>query len=118
MRILMAIVAAAGLVGCAGSGDRTAEFAGLETVSFQIDGMACPNCAKHIEEELIEVPGVKVAVVNFKTKTARVGLDPAAPASKQALEGAVAKWKKEHFAAEEDPECLDPAKRQEIKRGG
>ena len=85
-------------------------------VTFKVDGMACPNCAKHISEELEEVPGVKAAAVDFETKTAKVGMDPANPASMETLEATVAKWKKEHFAAKEDPECLDPAKREEIKK--
>ena len=84
---------------------------------FKVDGMACPNCAKHIEEELAAIPGVRKASVDFASKTATVTLDPARPASQDSLDAAVAAWKMEHFAAEEDPECLDPKKREEIKRG-
>ena len=89
-----------------------------ETVALRIDGMACPNCAKHIEEELEAVPGVKSASVDFDSRTALVRLDPERPASVGELNAAVEHWKKEHFAAEEDPECLDPQRRAEIKRGG
>lgn len=102
--------------GCA-STDRTAASPGAlrDQVTFTIDGMACPNCAKHIEEELREIPGVRAAKVDFATKTATVSLDPDKPASMQSLEAAVAQWKKEHFAQEEDPDCLDPANRAAIK---
>ena len=88
------------------------------TTTMTVDGMACENCAKHIEEELVKVRGVRGAKVDFASKTATVTLDPDRPASRRDLEGAVAAWKKEHFALEEDPECLDPARREEIKRGG
>jgi Cu+-exporting ATPase len=105
------------MVGC-DSTQRTSPGAVKDTVTFKVDGMACPNCAKHIEEELAAIPGVRTASVNFATKSATVTVDPANPATMQSLEGAVAHWKKEHFAQEEDPECLDPARRAEIKAGG
>jgi len=84
---------------------------------FRVDGMACENCAKHIEEELVEVPGVKSAKVDFASKTARVTLDESNPATQKAMDEAVTKWKMEHFAQETDPECLDPKMREEIKKG-
>lgn len=107
--------------GCATN--QTAEQAGAaelgpNTVALKVDGMACPNCAKHIAEELQAVPGVTHASVDFDTKTATVQLDPSNPASTKSLNAAVAKWKKDHFSQEEDPECLDPAKRKEMIRGG
>lgn len=107
------------ITGCATS--QTADQAsaaelGPNAVVLTVDGMACPNCAKHIAEELQAVPGVTSATVNFDTKTAVVKVDPANPASTDSLNAAVAKWKKDHFAQEEDPECLDPAKRKEMIR--
>ena len=119
---VVAIAAALGPAlagGCAPkAGSPTSAGALKDTVTFKVDGMACPNCAAHIAEELRAVPGVRSANVDFATKTATVALDPTNPASMSDLEATVAKWKKEHFAAEEDPECLDPAKRAEIKAGG
>jgi copper chaperone CopZ len=88
------------------------------SVLLKIDGMACANCAKHIERELEAVPGVESASVSFAAKTATVRLDAERPASLEQLNAAVAAWKREHFAADEDPDCLDPERRQEIKRGG
>jgi copper chaperone CopZ len=119
MRILKPtlLAAALALAGCAGAADTTsAAELGPHTVALKVDGMACPNCAKHIAEELKEVPGVTDATVDFKTKTAIVNLDPNNPATTDSLNAAVSKWKKEHFSQEEDPDCLDPAKRKEMKR--
>ena len=116
------IVLVAALAGCSSSRPHEISRAeeamlnGPHAVAFKVDGMACPNCAKHIEHELAEVPGVRAARVNFETKTAKVALDESAPASMDSLQAAVSKWKLEHFSAEKDPECLDPAKREEIKK--
>src|SRR5688572_21741737 len=74
------------------------------TVTFKVDGMACPNCAKHIAEELQEIPGVRSATIDFDSATARVQLDPERPASRESIDAAVAQWRKEHFAAKEDPQ--------------
>ncbi|MBC7771247.1 MAG: cation transporter [Pyrinomonadaceae bacterium] len=112
--VCVSVVAALG--GCAVSSENQG-LTSSETVSFKVDGMACANCAKHIEEELEAVPGVQAASIDFATKTARVTLDPERPASRDQLDAAVAAWKKEHFSAKEDPECLDPKRREEIKRG-
>lgn len=110
-------VSVAGVIGgCAVSSDHESSNA-AETVSFKVEGMACQNCAKHIEEELQAVPGVRKASIDFASKTARVTLDREHPATMEELNAAVAAWKAEHFAAEEDPECLDPKRREEIKRG-
>ncbi|HYE62178.1 MAG TPA: heavy-metal-associated domain-containing protein [Phycisphaerales bacterium] len=111
-------VAVAGMALVAGGCNSAHRSSDVRTAVFKVDGMACENCAKHIEEELVEVPGVKTAKVDFASKTARVTLDESNPASQKALDAAVTKWKMEHFAQEEDPECLDPKRREEIKRGG
>jgi copper chaperone CopZ len=113
------VLAVAALAGCATN--ETAEKSsaaelGPNTVALKVDGMACQNCAKHIAEELQAIPGVKSASVDFDTKMATVHLDPNNPASTDSLNAAVAKWKKDHFTQEEDPECLDPAKRKEMIR--
>lgn len=86
-------------------------------VSFKVTGMACPNCAKEIEHELSEVPGVKSASVDFKKSWATVTLDPQNPATREQLDAAVAHWRTEHFGAKEDANCLDPQRREEIKAG-
>ena len=110
-------VAALSLLAATLTACNTGPPADVRTAVFKVDGMACQNCAKHIEEELVEVPGVKTARVDFASKTATVTLEKDNPASQQALDAAVTKWKMEHFAQEEDPDCLDPKKREEIKRG-
>lgn len=101
-------------VGCASSQPKASPGA----LSFKVTGMACSNCAKEIEHELAEVPGVKAAKVDFKKSWATVTLDPEKPATKEQLEAAVAHWRTEHFGAKEDPNCLDPQRREKIKRGG
>jgi len=117
--LLASLTLSAGLLSATGcdATQRTSPGAVKDTITFQVEGMACPNCAKHIEEELAAIPGVRTATVDFATKNATVTLDPASSVSMKSLEGAVAQWKKEHFALEEDPECLDPARRAEIKAG-
>ncbi len=87
-------------------------------MTFRVEGMACPNCAKHVAEALQEVPGVKSASVNFDTKIATVALDPSKPATIKALQASVAAWHTEHFSQEEDPECLDPVRRKELQKQG
>ncbi|MBN8597842.1 MAG: cation transporter [Planctomycetes bacterium] len=101
------------LAGCATSSKSSYP----NTISLKVDGMACPNCAKHIEQELKQVPGVETASVDFDTKTAMVTVNPQNPATESQLNAAVAQWKKEHFAVKEDPECLDPKKREEMQKG-
>ncbi|MCI0674661.1 MAG: heavy-metal-associated domain-containing protein [Phycisphaerales bacterium] len=91
---------------------------GPNTVEFKVEGMACGNCAKEIAHELEEVEGVCAASIDFDKATARVALDPDRPAIMEQLHAAVAKWRKEHFGLQEDPNCLDPKRRQEIKSGG
>ena len=82
------------------------------------EGMACPNCAKELEHELEEIPGVTDASINFKSKKATVQLNPDKPATRADMDAAIAHWKKEHFSAKEDPNCLDPQKREEMQKTG
>lgn len=112
--VLAASCLLAALVGCNSNQQKASPGA----VSFKVTGMACANCAKDIEHELAEVPGVRSAKVDFAKSTATVTLDPEKPATRESLDAAIAKWRTEHFGAEEDPKCLDPQKREEIKRGG
>ncbi len=122
-RCLSALVLAMVLVGspgCTANRDRDDVLlapGAANTVSFKVEGMACRNCAREIVHELMEVPGVRGATVNFDTATATVAVDPDAPASMESLQAAVEHWRKEHFGAQEDPNCLDPARRAEIKKG-
>lgn len=108
----VASLAACGLVGCASNKNSDAS-AGM--ISVPVDGLACPNCAKEVEAEIAKVPGVRKAAVNFDKKVANVTLDPAHPATREQVTAAVEAWKKEHFGAEEDANCLDPKRREELK---
>ncbi|TAK83535.1 MAG: mercury(II) reductase [Betaproteobacteria bacterium] len=51
-----------------------------ETLALQVKGMTCDSCARHVEEALAKVPGVKRAQVSYPEGTARVsappGIDP------------------------------------------
>ena len=48
----------------------------LETSTFTVDGMTCAiGCAKTIEKELSESPGVQKATVDFDKKLAIVSFD-------------------------------------------
>jgi periplasmic mercuric ion binding protein len=50
----------------------------LETASFKIDGMVCPEgCAATIEKKLAKMDGVEKAKVDFDSKTATIEFDPA-----------------------------------------
>lgn len=50
--------------------------ANLETTSFKIDGMTCPEgCAKVIESKLAGMEGVQEAKVDFAAKTATISFD-------------------------------------------
>ena len=52
--------------------------ANLETTSFKIDGMTCPEgCAKVIENKLAGMEGVQDAKVDFTAKTATISFDAA-----------------------------------------
>lgn len=116
MKLIAALVSAAALAvlsGCVYSHSETRTSPGM--VSFKVDGMACENCAKDIAHHLAEVPGVKTAKVDFASKKATVTLDEANPAKMEQLNAAVEAWRTEHFGAKEDPNCLDPKAREEIK---
>ncbi len=112
--IAFAVVTLAALAGCASNPPKASPGA----LSFKVTGMACANCAKEIEHELMEVEGVKSAKVDFKKSMATVTLDPDKPATQEQLNAAVSAWRTEHFGAKEDANCLDPQRREEIKRGG
>ena len=106
------------LAGCASS-QKTASpamFDGPNVVSFQVEGMACRNCANEIAHELEELPGVRGAMIDFDTKTAKVALDPNNGASMEQLRAQVEHWRVEHFGVKEDPNCLDPARRAELQK--
>ena len=48
----------------------------VQTASFTIDGMTCPEgCARTIEQELSDLNGVEKAAVDFEKKTATVTFD-------------------------------------------
>lgn len=99
---------------------RLAALSGDHVVTFKVEGMACRNCANEIAHELEEVPGVKAAMIDFDTATAKVALDPdpARAATMPQLQAAVEHWRREHFSAKEDPNCLDPQRREELQRAG
>ena len=47
----------------------------IETIIFRIDGLYIKPAKKIIEKKLKETKGIKKAVVNFKTKTAKIVFD-------------------------------------------
>jgi copper chaperone CopZ len=49
------------------------------TQTFSIDGMTCDNCAKHVREALLELPGVHSAAVDLAAARATVEADAAVP---------------------------------------
>ena len=53
-----------------------------ETLALRVRGMTCDSCARHVEQALAKVPGVKGVEVSYPEGTARVsapsGLDPRA----------------------------------------
>jgi Cu+-exporting ATPase len=51
--------------------------AGAERVDLPVQGMTCAACARSIERQLADAPGVRKAHVNFATNTATVEFDPA-----------------------------------------
>ncbi len=75
-------------------------------ISFAVEGMGCPNCAKELTEVLRGVPGVTDAKVCFEDKRAFVTLDKDHPATMEAIEAAVAKRQEEHLTLDNDPNCL------------
>ena len=59
------------------------------TLVLPISGMTCASCVRRVERALGKVPGVAGAQVNLATERATVELDPAAPATLDALRTAV-----------------------------
>lgn len=116
--VLAASVACAVLPGCAspGAGASAGVVRSGDSISFPVEGMACPNCAHEVEHALAKVPGVKSAKVDFKASRATVTLNSEHAATLDQLQKAVAAWHDEHFTQEEDPNCLDPAKRAELMK--
>ena len=119
---LVIAVIAMGMSGCATSpsSDTAAPpgmFAGDDVVSFTVEGMACRNCANEIARELEALPGVRGAMIDFDSSTAKVALDPdpAKAASMDEFQAAVEHWRTEHFSVKEDPDCLDPARREQMQ---
>ena len=48
----------------------------MKTITLQIDGLTCANCARAVQTALTGVTGVQTAHVNFLAKTARITFDP------------------------------------------
>ncbi len=57
-------------------------------IQLKISGMSCASCVARVESELLDVPGVQAASVNFATETAQVTYDGAFPAVTDALDAA------------------------------
>jgi copper chaperone CopZ len=77
-------------------------------ISFAVEGMRCPNCAKEIQDVIAAVPGVTAAKVCFENQRAFVTLDKDHPATMEAIEAAMVKRQEEHLKLENDPNCLKP----------
>lgn len=117
--IISTLTLACGLALGACASDKVATASdGSQTVTMKVTGMACPNCAKEIEHHLAEVPGVKSAAVDFNRQMATVAYKPGVAADRAALKAAVEDWRVHHFGAETDANCLNPEKREEIKKSG
>lgn len=120
--IIAAFVAILTMHGCAASGDKPAAAAGRcsseekahcickepSVISFTVEDMACPNCAKELQAVIAAVKGVKAAKVCFEDKKAFVTLDRDHPATMEAIQAAVAKRQEEHSKMESDPNCIKP----------
>lgn len=120
--IMLALVAVLLLPGCAARGSTPDAAAGTcspeeqkncickkpGVISFAVESLACPNCAKELTEVLRGVRGVTNAKVCFEEKKAFVILDKAHPATMEAIMAAVAKREEEHLKLENDPDCLKP----------
>lgn len=78
---LFAALTAAASVGCDGgeapveSGE-SVEVADHASVTLEVDGMDCVNCAQSIEESFDETDGVVAGSVDFGARTADVEYDP------------------------------------------
>ena len=55
----------------------SAAFAGEKTVTLAVKNMYCATCPHTVKASLQAVPGVKLAVVSYKDKTATVTYDDA-----------------------------------------
>src|SRR5690606_33096981 len=61
--------------------------ANLETTSFKIEGMTCPQgCAAVIENKLAGLNGVQDAKVDFDSKTATISFDADKPTTEKVAE--------------------------------
>ena len=43
--------------------------------TFQVPGVSCQNCVRHVTDELVKIPGVHDVVVDLTAKTVTVDLD-------------------------------------------
>ena len=91
---------------CAAEGQESCICKQPGVISFAVEGMGCPNCAKELQEVIAGVPGVKSAKVCFEDKKAFVILDKDHPATLEAIEAAVAKRQEEHLKLESDANCV------------
>lgn len=76
-------------------------------ISFTVEGMGCPNCAKELTEVLRGVPGVTAAKVCFEDKRAFVTLDKDHPATMEAIKAAIDTRMEDHLRLERDPNCVN-----------
>ncbi|MBS3800020.1 MAG: copper ion binding protein, partial [Thioalkalivibrio sp.] len=87
-------------------------------VTLAVDGMSCASCVGHVEEALLEVPGVLSAEVNLATGQARVthtgGVS--APRLAQAVEAAGYSAEVASEAGAEDAEARHAAERAALRR--
>ena len=60
----------------------------MNVVSLEVGGMTCESCARHVEQALKAVPGVRAAEVSYKERTAKVSTQDGA--SSNALISAIA----------------------------
>ncbi len=60
----------------------------MNVVSLEVGGMTCENCARHVEQALKAMPGVRAAEVSYKEGTAKVSTGDGA--SSNALISAIA----------------------------
>ncbi len=88
------------------------------TYAYAVRGMACPNCAGHLKEVIEQVPGVQSVEVDFNASRAEVRVDPNNPPTSLQIREAGVKYMYDHMGLEYDPDCLDPEKRQKIRKGG
>ena len=47
----------------------------METRTFTVEGMACANCKKRLEEDLLRLNGVSAAEANVEQKNVTVSFD-------------------------------------------